>query len=280
MKSILKTFLVGSAICLSANFVQAQALMPQPSSGQTIIQDFGLGKITLNYSRPNVKDRAIFGDLVPYNQVWRTGANGATSITFTDDVSFGGKPVKAGTYAIFSIPTQSEWTVILSKNAQQWGSYTYNQADDVARVTVKPTALAQKVESFTMAFANVSAGALDLVLSWDKTQVSVPLSVDFDAKVMANIEKAMAGDKKPYFQAEQYYYTNNKDIKQALAWVNEADKTSDKAPWVKLWKARIQLKAGDKKGAKQSATEGLSIAKELNNGEYVKLNQEFLNGLK
>lgn len=280
MKLTIKKLSLSFLLTLFAGFSFAQALMPQPSSGQTVIQDLGLGKITLNYSRPDAKGREIFGALVPYGEVWRTGANSATSITFTDEVSFAGKQVPAGTYSLFTIPNQNEWTVILNKTAQQWGAYSYKAEEDVVRVNVKVENANTKIETFTIQFANVSPGQLDLDIAWDKTKVSVPITVDYDAKVMANIEKAMAGDKKPYFAAAQYYYTNNKDINQALKWVNEADKSGGKAPWIKLWKAKIQLKAGDKKGAKVSATEGLAIAKEINNPEYIKLNQAFLEEIK
>lgn len=280
MKLSFKILSVGFLLTIFTAAVNGQALMPQPSSGQTIVQDFGLGKVTLNYSRPLVNGRQIFGGLVPYNEIWRTGANSATTITFTDEVNFGGTNVAAGTYALFTIPGKTEWTVVLNKAAKQWGSYNHKDADDVVRVKVKPTKTASKVEAFTIQFNNVTPGKLDLNIAWDDTQVNVPVMVDYDTRVMANIEKAMAGDKKPYFAAAQYYFTNNKDLKQALTWVKEAEKTDTKAPWIKLWKARIQLKMGDKAGAKVSATEGLAIAKEINNGEYIKLNQAFINDLK
>jgi hypothetical protein len=280
MKSGFKTLSLSFLFTLFAAFTYAQALTPQPSSGQTLIQDFGLGKVTINYSRPNAKERAIFGGLVPYNEIWRTGANSATTITFTDEVNFGGQKIAAGEYALFTIPSENEWTVVLNKAAKQWGAYTHKNEDDVLQVKVKPFKTATKVETFTIQFNNVMPGTMDLNIAWDNTQVSVPLSVDYDARVMANIEKAMAGEKKPYFAAAQYYFSNNKDLKQALVWVNEAEKADTKAPWIKLAKAKIQLKMGDKKGAKVSATEGLAIAKEIKNAEYIKLNQAFLDELK
>lgn len=280
MRLTVKRLSLSFLLTLFASLSFAQALAPQPSSGQTIIQDFGLGKVTLNYSRPAVNDRVIFGDLVPYNEIWRTGANSATTITFTDDVNFGGQNIMAGKYALFTIPGEKEWTVVLNKAADQWGAYNHKKEDDIAQFKVKSLKTPTKVETFTIQFNNVKPGSMDLNIAWDNTQINVPLTVDYDEKVMANIQKAMAGDKKPYFAAAQYYYSNNKDLKQALAWVNEADKGNTKAPWIKLWKARIQLKSGDKKGAKATATEGIAIAKEINNSEYVKLNQNFLNDLK
>ncbi|WP_026063195.1 DUF2911 domain-containing protein [Pedobacter arcticus] len=280
MKLGFKILSVSFLLTIFAASVYAQALMPQPSSGQTIVQDFGLGKVTVNYSRPVANGRVIFGGLVPYNEIWRTGANSATTIVFTDEVNFGGQKIAAGEYALFTIPGESEWTVVLNKAAKQWGAYTHKDADDVAKIKVKAVKTATKTETFTIQFDNVTPGTLDLTIAWDHTQVNVPLTVDYDAKVMANIAQAMKGEKKPYFAAAQYYFTNDKDLKQALAWVKEAEKADTKAPWIKLWKARIQSKMGDKKGAKISATEGLAIAKEINNSEYVKLNQAFINDLK
>lgn len=280
MRSGFKTLTLSFLLTFFATFSFAQALTPQPSSGQTLIQDFGLGKVTLNYSRPVVNGRVIFGGLVPYNQIWRTGANNATTLTFTDEVTFGGQKIAAGEYALFTIPGETEWTVVLNKAAKQWGAYSHKSEDDVASIKVKSTKTPLKVETFTIQFNNVTPGAMDLYIAWDNTQVNVPLTVAYDARVMANIEKAMAGNNKPYFAAAQYYFSNNKDAKQALNWIIEADKDNKNAPYIKLWKAKIQLKNGDPKSAKISATEGLNMAKDANNQEYVKLNQEFLDSLK
>lgn len=280
MKLTLKRLSLSFLLTLFASFGFAQALTPQPSSGQTIIQDFGLGKVTISYSRPVAKGRVIFGGLVPYNEIWRTGANSATTIAFTDEVNFGGLKIAAGEYALFTIPGESEWTIVLNKAAKQWGAYTHKDEDDIARVKVKALKTANKTETFTIQFNNVTPGTMDLNIAWDNTQVNVPLTVDYDARVMANIEKAMQGDKKPYFAAAQYYFSNNKDLKQALLWVTEAEKADPKAPWIKLAKAKIQLNLGDTKGAKVSAAQGLAIATEIKNAEYVKLNQAFLNDIK
>lgn len=255
----------------------AQGLkMPQASSAQTITQEFGLGTVTVKYSRPNVKGRKVFGDLVPLGKVWRTGANSATLITFTEPVQLEGNAVPAGQYALFSIPNKNEWTIILNKKVQQWGAYEYDQAEDFLRFTVKPAAAAQKVESFAIGFSDVMPTSAQLHLRWDNVDVPVKMTTEVDTKVMANIEQAMKGDKKPYFQAAQYYFDNGKDINQALEWVKHAESADQKAPWIKYLKARIQLKAGDKKGAAITAAEGVKIAKEINNEEYVKLNSAIL----
>lgn len=281
MKQIIKRLSIATFLFLGINSANAQEpMMPNPSSGQTVIQEFGLGKVTLTYNRPNTKGRKIFGGLEAYGQVWRVGANGATTLTFTDEVSMGGKTVPAGKYAFFAIPTQNEWTIILNKVAEQWGAYDYKESEDLLRLTVKPTASKSFVETLTIGFSDVKAGSMNLEIVWESTSVSVPLTINYDTKVMANIEKAMVGEKKPYFAAAQYYYENGKDIKKALEWVTEAEKADAKAPWFKLWKARIQLKAGDAAGAKATAEMGLRLAQEIKNDEYVRLHQTFLAQLK
>ena len=277
MKTALKTALViAIGLCLN-NEIKAQGIkMPQPSSGQTIVQDFGLGKITVNYSRPNTKGRKVFGELEPYGSVWRTGANNATVITFSEDVTLEGKLVPAGEYALFTIPGKNEWTIILNKTTKQWGAYEYKEAEDFLRVTVKAASLKEKVETFTVEFANVYPTTAQLMLSWDKTAVAVSMTTDIDTKVMASIDEAMKGDKKPYFQAAQYYYENGKDLNKALTWMNAADVSNSKAPWIKLWKGRVQLKMGDKKGAAETAEAGIKIATEIKNPEYIRLNTALL----
>ncbi|MEJ6980678.1 DUF2911 domain-containing protein [Pedobacter sp. P351] len=264
------------SLCFAAQTNAQGIKLPQPSSTQTLIQDFALGNITLTYSRPSIRGRAIFGGLVPFDKVWRTGANSATIIKFSDEVIIEGKTIPAGEYGLFTIPGKKDWTVIISKGSQQWGAYTYKEADDLARFSVKPQSLKDKVETFTMQFANVYQTSAQLQLMWENTQVSVNLTADIDSRVMASINEAMKGEKKPYFAASQYYYNNNKDMAKALEWVNAAEAEDQKAPWIKLAKAKIQLKAGDKKGAIQTAEAGIKLASELKNEEYVRLNTEFL----
>lgn len=263
------------AVCCSLQ-VNAQGLkLPQASSAQTITQEFGLGSITLTYSRPNVKGRKIFGvgTLQPYGEVWRTGANQATVIKFSDDVTIEGKNVPAGEYGLFSIPGKDEWTIIINKTAKQWGAYQYKQADDVVRFIVKPSLVKDLVETFTMQFTNVKPATCDLTLMWERTAVTMHIVTDVDTRVMANIDEAMKGEKKPYFAAAQYYYENNKDLGKALGWMNELEKGDPKAYYYKVWKARIQLKMGDKAGAIATATQGAALAKADKSDEYVRLNE-------
>jgi hypothetical protein len=258
-----------------STYAQEQPRIPEASSTQTIIQDFGLGKVTVTYSRPNVKGRKIFGGINPYGQVWRTGANYATTITFSENVLVEGNKVPAGTYSLFSIPEQNSWTIILNKTAKQWGAYSYKQADDLVRFTVKPVNVKEKRESFTMQFANSTTKTTDLYIVWDHTAVPMHLQTDDDAQITANIDKLMQGDikKRPYFNAIQYYYENDKDLKKAMVWVLEAEKLEPNAPWYKLWKARIQLKMGNKAAAIATAQQGIKLAKASDDDEYVRLNE-------
>lgn len=276
MKKIAFTLLLASGLFFSVQDADAQIKLPPASSTQFIIQDLGISQVSIIYQRPNIKGRKIFGDLVPYNQIWRTGANNATNITFQDEVKIEGKTLAAGTYALFTIPTKNEWTIIFNSNAKQWGAYTYDQADDVLRIKVKPVTLKDKVESFTISFDEVNDQHMKTSLAWENTKVSFMIEVDQKTEIMASIDEAMQGNKKPYFQAAQYYHTHNIDAKKAAEWMVEADKGNTNAPHIKYWKSLILAKAGDKAGAIKAAQEGIEMAKKEKNSEYVKLNTQAL----
>lgn len=280
MKKSFFTIATAAVLLLTANAASAQLKLPAASSAQTVTQGLGIENVTLSYSRPSMNGRKIFGELVPYNEVWRTGANTNTTLTFEGDVSLNGHKLTAGTYALFTIPNKSEWTVIISKNTKQWGAYTYNQAEDALRFNVKPQTLNTAVETFTISFDNVTPTSAVLSLAWEKTAIKVDLKVEQQAKILASIDEAMKGEKKPYFAAAQYYFNNNLDLNKALAWFDEAAKAQPKAAHVLYWKAKAQLKAGDKKGAIETATKGVEVATEGKNSEFIKLNTQVLNAAK
>ncbi|SKB27374.1 Protein of unknown function [Parapedobacter luteus] len=275
-KRLFASAILAIAVAMGWQPANAQLKLPPASSAQTITQGLGIGTVTLTYSRPNLNGRKIFGGLEPYDAIWRTGANNIPSLTFDTEVTIAGNKVPPGTYGLLTIPGADEWTVIFSKNSKQWGAYSYTQEEDLFRFKVNPEKLSKPVETFIMTFSDVTAQSAKLNIAWENTQIGFDLIVDQDAEIMASIDEAMKGEKKPYLQAAQYYYTNNKDIQKALAWINEADKAPNPAPYIKYWKARIQLKAGDKAGAAATATEGVAIAKEQNNPEYVRLNGQVL----
>ena len=243
MKKNLFAIAIAATMMFTVNESFAQLKLPAASSSQTVTQGLGIENVTLNYSRPSMNGRKIFGDLVPYNEVWRTGANTNTTLTFEGDVELNGHKLSAGTYALFTIPNKSEWTIIISKNTKQWGAYTYKQSEDALRFNVKPHTLANPVETFSISFDNVTPTGAVLSLAWEKTSVKVDLKVNQQAKILASIDEAMKGEKKPYFAAAQYYFSNNLDLNKALNWYDEAAKAQPKAAHVLYWKAKAQLKA-------------------------------------
>jgi hypothetical protein len=266
-----------TGILLFATVKGHAQITPAPSSTQIIVQDFGLGKINLVYSRPDVKGRQIFGGMEPYGTVWRTGANSATVIKFSDDVSLEGNKIPAGEYGLFSIPGEEEWTIIISKQPKQWGAYSYKQADDFVRFTVKTEHLQALTETMTLAFTDVTPTTCNLQMMWEHSGFTIHMTTDIDARVMARIDSAMNTANKPYFAAIVYYYNNNKDMTKPLAWVTELEKDTNFPPFLpKLWKARILLRTGDKAGAIAAAKEGIKAAQATNTPEYVRLNNEVI----
>jgi len=280
MRKTLLSIATVALLFVGTEMSQAQVKLPPASSTSTISQGLGIKNISLSYQRPNMNGRKIFGALVPYNEVWRTGANNIPSITFEEEVSIEGNAVPAGTYGIFTIPSQNEWTVILSKNPKQWGSYQYKQEEDFLRFKVKPQSLANPVETFTISFEDVTPKSTHVSLAWEKTKVGFTIKTDQSKEILASIDQAMQGERKPYFQAAQYYFNNNLDIKKAAEWAKLADEGNTGAPHIKYWKSRILSKAGDKAGARKAAEEGIEMAKKSNNSEYIKLNTDALNAVK
>lgn len=270
-----------AAFTLTTAGLQAQLKVPAPSPSQTIKQSFGLGDITVEYSRPSVKGRVIFGDLVPYGKIWRTGANATTKITFSDDVKLEGTEVKAGTYGLYSIPNKDAWEVMLYKDLALGGNVAdYKQENEVLRFKVKPTMLAEKVESFTIELANVTSSSATIELTWDKTRVPLNVTTDIDSRIMKSIETNVTNDNRPYFQAASYYYDNNKDMKQALDWATKATDQNPKAFYMFLLKAKIEAKLNDKAAAKADAEKTVALAKEAKNDDYVKMGEKLIAELK
>lgn len=276
MKKILIT-----AIAVCGLFVaEAQLKTPAPSPGQTIKQDFGLSSIELSYSRPAMKGRKIFGDLVPFSKVWRTGANSATTITFADDVTIGGTKVPAGKYGLLTIPEKKSWTIIISKQLDATSPAAYKQDQDVARFEAKTMGLNESVESFTMQFANVKSNSVDLKMMWDDVAVALPITTDVESKVMAQIDQLMNKDNRPYFNAAMYYMDNGKDMNQALSWLDKAIEAQPNAFWIHHQRANALAKLGKKDEAKKAAEKSKALATEAKNDDYVSLNNKLLAELK
>ena len=258
----------------------AQVKMPAPSPTQTFKQDFGIGTITLTYSRPSAKGRKIFGDLVPFNKLWRTGANAATRIVLNEPVEIGGKKLDTGTYVLYTIPGIDAWEIILNKGVENWGIDGYKETEDIVRFKVETMKMKNKLETFTMEFSDVKPETCSLNIKWEKTSVSIPLVANFKDKVRAQIEAAMKTEKKPYWQAAQFYNEYDKNLPKALEHVTKAIGDNEKAFWIWIYKARIQKEMGDMAGAMESSKKSLDLAKEAKNDDYVKLNQDLQKTLK
>ncbi|MBI3140189.1 MAG: DUF2911 domain-containing protein [Sphingobacteriales bacterium] len=272
MKKVLFTSL--AALCLFV--AEAQLKTPAPSPSQTIKQDFGLGSIELSYSRPSVKGRKIFGDLVPFGNVWRTGANSATTLNFSDEVTIGGKKIPAGKYGLLSIPDKNNWTLIISKQTDVTSPAAYKQESDVVRVEVNTMKMDDKMESFTMQFANVKPTSCELHIMWENTAVALPIGTDVETKVMAQIDQLMNKDTRPYFNAAMYYMDNGKDLNQALTWFDKAIEQNPVAFWVHHQRANCLAKLGRKAEAKAAAEKSKELAAAAKNDDYVKLNDKLL----
>ncbi len=277
MKKILPIFI---AFVLFTVAAAAQVKMPASSPTQTVKQDFGMGTVEIIYSRPNAKGRKVYGDLVPYNKLWRTGANAATKITFTDAVEAGGKKIDTGTYVLYTIPGFDMWEIILNKGVSNWGIDGYKEGQDVIRFKTVPQKMRTNYETFTMEFANIKPESCDLQIMWEKTAVTIPVTSNIKDRLKAQIDKAMLTDKKPYWQAAQFYKEYDDNLNKALDNCTKAIEEDKKAYWIYLYKAKIQQEMGDKAGAKISAQKSLELAKEANNEDYVKMNEQLLKKLR
>jgi len=281
--------LLVSAAAFSASGLHAQEAkkieFPQASPLASVKERVGVTAVSIDYSRPSARERKIFGGLVPYGDVWRTGANAATKITFSTDVKLGGAVVPAGSYALFTIPGPSDWTVILSKVVDdQWGSYAYNQKDDQARVKVKTVAMAEPMETMTISLQDMHAGKANLVIAWEKTKVPIELDTDVVGKIKPQIEAAMANSgEKPYFAAAMFYYENDLDMALAKEWIEAAAKKQPDAVWIVYRKGLILKKAGDKDGAMAAAKQARELASKADGElkvEYTRLSDNLIASLK
>ena len=274
-----KIFLLLAITACSVSFAQT-LVTPQPSTTQMIKQNFGLSSIELSYSRPNAKGRVIFGELVPFVKVWRTGANQASTLTFGEDVTIGDKKIAAGKYGLLSIPSKNNWILIITKQLDVTSPSAYKEENDLVRVNVKPIVGANKVETFTMQFTNVKSSSCELTLQWENTTVSLPISTDVDSKVMSQINNIMTKDNLPYFNAAMYYMESGKDLNQALSWFNKALEQNPSAYYMYFQKASCLAKLGKKQEAITTATKSLELATAAKNPDYVKLNEDLLKTLK
>tara|TARA_B100000497_G_C7680647_1_gene411761 strand:+ start:721 stop:1581 length:861 start_codon:yes stop_codon:yes gene_type:complete len=273
-KLILLTF-----ICSLSLSVNAQIKSPQPSTSQTVTQTVGLTNIELSYSRPSMRERNIFGELVPYGKMWRTGANKNTTITFDKDVIIGSKEVKAGTYAIFTKPNAQSWEVYFYSDTSNWGTpAAWENEKVVASIKANVVAMPMEVETFTISFDAITNDSANLEFRWDHTYVAVPISFFTDTQVTKSIESVMSGPNAgDYYTAAVYYLNADKDIKKAKNWIDKAiEMRENPAFWYYRQQSLIYAKSGDKNGAIKAAKKSLTLAKEAGNEDYVALNTKSL----
>jgi hypothetical protein len=264
-----------------ANFtIEAQVKTPQPSPKSTLNQVVGLTEVTIEYSRPGAKGRVVFGDLVPFGKVWRTGANANTTVSFSDDVVIGGKTLKKGKYALYTIPKADVWEVDFYSTTDNWGTPENWDENKVAlSVMVDPIVLGNLVETFTIDVNNINNDSATLDISWEKTKISVKFDVPTQKTAMASIEKALAGPTaNDYFSSAQYYLQSGGDLNKALEYINKAvgmTKSGTDVPyWYLRQKSLIQAKLGDKTGAIETAKLSLAAATKDKNDDYVKMNND------
>ncbi len=243
MKSVALGCVFSALVALSALPARAQLKLPAPSPLAKVSQEVGLTEISVEYSSPGAKGRKIWGALVPHDKIWRTGANAATKISFSRDVIFGGKSVPAGTYSIVTVPSASQWTVVLNKELGLFvGGATYDSKDDVARVTVTPTAIPLR-ERMTFLFSNTTEGETSLDLEWEKLRVSVPIKVDTAAHAQAAIKSALEGSGRAHVNAARYVADTLKDYDTALKYVDAS--IGIQSTWYNNWiKADILARKG------------------------------------
>lgn len=252
---------------------------PPPSTPQYVKQAFGLSDIELSYSRPDMRGRKIFGDLVPYGKVWRTGANQATTLTFGDPVTIGGTTIPAGKYGLLTIPGADQWTVIITHQLNVTQPGAYKQDQDVVRIPVTPQTLPFPIETFTILFGDVTSNSCDLELLWDNVFVHVPITTDIDTRIMKQIDDAINKDMRPYYAAAEYYLDNGKDLNKALEWFNKAVEQDPTAFYVVYQKARCLAKLGRKQEAIATAKKSIELSKQANNADYVALNEKLIASL-
>lgn len=274
MKKNLLALLVVGAVAM----VSAQVKTPQPSPAASVKQAIGLSEVTVEYSRPSANDRKVFGNLVPMNQLWRTGANGSTDITFGQEAQFNGVKVPAGKYALYTMPSGGEWEVVLYKDTEQWGAP--KQLDDkliVAKTKVKALKNPLFVETFSIDFNDLKTDQANLIMSWENTMVKVPIVMDSKKEVLESInstlstKEAKASD---YHQAASYYLQEKMDLKKALEYATKANEMQPDVFYMLKLKSEIEAANGMKKEAIATAAQSLALAKKAGNDDYVKMNMD------
>ena len=275
----MKKLLIFLCVVTVSFAMEAQITTPAPSPASKLMQKVGLTDVTVDYSRPSMRGRTIFGNLVPYDKLWRTGANAYTTISFSTDVTIAGQEVKAGTYSIYTKPTASNWEVFFYTDTQGGGTpRDWDDSKIVAKATVETFQMPVNVETFTITIDDLTNNGANLGIMWEKTYLAVPFVVPADDTVMKDIEATMAGPSAgDYYTAAVYYLDEDKDITKAKEWMDKAmSMTKEPRFWQLRQQSLIYAKAGDKKAAIATAKKSLTAAEAAGNADYVKMNKDSL----
>lgn len=274
------SFILLSALLTSGVYAQDLKL-PALSPTSKLTQEFSTSNIEISYSRPSMRGRKIFGELVAFGNVWRTGANSATKVKFGEDVTVGGQTVKAGEYAIYTIPGATEWEIILNKGVGNWGNAGYDKADDVARFKIAPKTLDKNVQTFTINIGNITYSTCNIEMMWEKTKIIIPVKANNEERLSASIDKAINNPNIPYFQAANYYFETDQNLDKAIVYVDKALEANPKAFWMWSLKARIAQKMGKKDDAINAANKAMEVAKgSAFEAEYVNNMTKLINSYK
>jgi hypothetical protein len=273
----MKKIIFALAVFISQFVGQAQIKTPQASPRAIVSQMVGLTEVELNYSRPGAKGRPVFGNLVPFGKLWRTGANENTTISFSDDVIIDGKTLKKGKYALYSVPRIESWDIIFYNSTDNWGlPQEFDETKVALRTTVKEEALSKPVESLTINISGLDTNSAYLEIFWENSIVALKFEVPTQKTAMASIEKVLGGPSaNDYYSAANFLFQSNTDIAKSLAYVNKSlELSKDKPYWFLRLKSLIQAKQGDKSGAIETAKLSLETAEEAKNQDYVKMNRD------
>lgn len=274
MKKIL--LLLAGVLASYSGHTQIQT--PAPSPASELHQTVGLTDVVISYSRPSMRGRTIYGDLVPFDRIWRTGANMNTTVSFSDSVEVGGKKLDAGTYALYTRPGASQWEVLFYTETDNGGvPQDWDESKVAAAITVPSQEMSMPVETFTITVDDLSNNGATLGLIWENTYVGVPFTVPTRAKAMSSIASVMDGPgANTYYAAASYYFQEDQDLDQAKAWIDKAAEMSPQAFWIWRQKSLIYAESGDIKGAIEAAKKSLAVAREAGNQDYVKMNEDSL----
>lgn len=279
MKRIVLSIVLLAAIA-GNGMAQSPLKLPALSPNAKLVQDFSISNIEISYSRPSMRGRKIMGDIVPYGHVWRTGANAPTKIKFGEDVEVAGQRVKAGEYALYTIPNKDKWEIIISTGTGTWTADGYPREYDVARFKVTPRTLAEETQTFTINVTDITFKSCKIEMEWERTRIVIPVVADNSATVEQNIDKAVNNPQIPYFQAASYYYETNQKTDLASKYVNKALEANPKAYYMWYLKARIEKRLGNVDEALAAARKSIELAAGTPNElEYKNNNGKIINEL-